>query len=224
VNEYKFAPMTASLLARKGFAAPSLGPNARPPEWESHLPPPWAPRIAGGTTLPKAFDVLSIAPSANDAAPTLKLNGAAMRPVAAHALAAADEEVIQPTADERKQADAVEPQEPSPQDAKPAKRSASVSRQHRSSAAQSTALPAKPPAMDPAPDPAQEQGKARRVMVQVTAGELERLAIAAIKKGKSRHEIVREALDAYFAKLAYDFPAPCQCLMGMKSEAGVDCN
>jgi hypothetical protein len=56
--------------------------------------------------------------------------------------------------------------------------------------------------------------KLRRVMVCITPEELERLDIAAIKKGTKRHEIVRSALDDYFRKLSAEFPHPCACIEG----------
>lgn len=56
--------------------------------------------------------------------------------------------------------------------------------------------------------------KLRRVMVCITPEELERLDIAAIKKGTKRHEIVRSALDDYFRKLSAEFPYPCACMEG----------
>lgn len=56
--------------------------------------------------------------------------------------------------------------------------------------------------------------KLRRVMVSVTPEELERLDIAAIKKGTNRHGIVRGALNDYFHKLSADFPHPCACMEG----------
>jgi hypothetical protein len=56
--------------------------------------------------------------------------------------------------------------------------------------------------------------KLRRIMVSVTQEELERLGIAAIKKGTSRHDIVRGALDDYFRKLSAEFSHPCACMEG----------
>ena len=44
--------------------------------------------------------------------------------------------------------------------------------------------------------------------------ELERLSIAAIKKGANRHDIVRAALNNYFCKLSAEFPQPCSCMEG----------
>jgi hypothetical protein len=54
--------------------------------------------------------------------------------------------------------------------------------------------------------------KPRRIMVSITPGELERLDIAAIKKGTNRHDIVRTALNDYFRKLSAEFPYPCACM------------
>lgn len=56
--------------------------------------------------------------------------------------------------------------------------------------------------------------KLRRFMVSMTQEELERLDIAAIKKGTSRHDIVRSALSDYFRKLSAEFPHPCACMEG----------
>lgn len=59
---------------------------------------------------------------------------------------------------------------------------------------------------------ADDADKPRRIMVTVTADELERLGIAAIKKGLTRHEVVRAALDSYFQKLAAELPQKCNCM------------
>jgi hypothetical protein len=56
--------------------------------------------------------------------------------------------------------------------------------------------------------------KLRRIMVLITKEELERLSIAAIKKGTNRHDIVRAALNDYFRKLSAEFPHPCPCMEG----------
>jgi hypothetical protein len=95
-------------------------------------------------------------------------------------------------------------------------------------AAPSVVAPAMPPPSPPRPalvprdnqpfpsEPRQTDNveKLRRVMVCITPQELERLDIAAIKKGTKRHDIVRSALDDYFRKLAAEFPHPCACLEG----------
>jgi hypothetical protein len=64
------------------------------------------------------------------------------------------------------------------------------------------------------PRPAGTAEKLRRVMVCITPEELERLDIAAIKKGTKRHDIVRSALDDYFRKLSSELPYPCACMAG----------
>lgn len=56
--------------------------------------------------------------------------------------------------------------------------------------------------------------KLRRIVVSVTQEELEALGIAAIKKGTSRHDIVRGALGDYFRKLSAEFLHPCACMEG----------
>ncbi len=71
----------------------------------------------------------------------------------------------------------------------------------------------------PQPDNAE---KLRRIMVCITPAELERLSIAAIKKGTNRHEIVRNALNDYFRKLSAEFPHPCACLEGGVAVAECD--
>lgn len=56
--------------------------------------------------------------------------------------------------------------------------------------------------------------KLRRFMVSMTREELERLDIAAIKRGATRHDIVRSALSDYFRKLSAELPYPCACMEG----------
>ena len=56
--------------------------------------------------------------------------------------------------------------------------------------------------------------KPRRVMISLTPEELERLNIAAIKKGATRHDIVRGALNEYFRRLSAELPRPCACMEG----------
>ena len=52
--------------------------------------------------------------------------------------------------------------------------------------------------------------KLRRIMVSMTREELERLDIAAIKKGTSRHDIVRSALSDYFRSSRRSSRAPAR--------------
>ena len=68
---------------------------------------------------------------------------------------------------------------------------------------------------DPPPFPRDEHPeRPRRIMVSITQDELEKLGIAAIKRGVSRHDIVRGALDEYFRKFAAELPRPCACMEG----------
>jgi hypothetical protein len=66
----------------------------------------------------------------------------------------------------------------------------------------------------PAPRQPDNPEKLRRIMVPITQEELERLCIAAIKKGTKRHDIVREALTDYFRKFSAELPYPCACMEG----------
>ena len=59
--------------------------------------------------------------------------------------------------------------------------------------------------------------KLRRIVVSITQEELERLAIAVIKIGTNRHDIVRAALQDYFRKLSAELPYPCACMEGVRA-------
>jgi hypothetical protein len=52
----------------------------------------------------------------------------------------------------------------------------------------------------------------RRIVVSLTTEEFEKLGIAAVKKDKTRQQIVRGALDAYFHQLAAALPRACNCM------------
>jgi hypothetical protein len=54
----------------------------------------------------------------------------------------------------------------------------------------------------------------KRIMIWIGAEDLERLEIAAIKKGTSRHDIASRAIDVYLRALAQDFPKACGCVSG----------
>ena len=71
-----------------------------------------------------------------------------------------------------------------------------------------------PPELPPFVFEPHNADKLRRIMVSITQEELERLGIAAIKKGINRHDVVRGALDDYFRKLSAEFPQPCACMEG----------
>jgi len=72
-----------------------------------------------------------------------------------------------------------------------------------------------PPKLPPFPsEPRQPDNadKLRRIVFCITHEDLERLCIVAIKKGATRHDIVRGALHDYFRKLSAEFPHPCACM------------
>ena len=136
----KFAPITASLLARKGEAAPSFG-TKRPVAWTSELPALREP-------------VRDIPPSF--------VTGSEFAHV-----------------------------ETTPV-------------QHDVAAPKPTAAPEKP----------------RRVVVSMSPCEFERLGIAAVKKGVSRHDLVRDTVNAYLARLATELNHSCACLQDGSHCAG----
>jgi hypothetical protein len=54
--------------------------------------------------------------------------------------------------------------------------------------------------------------KRHRMSLGLTQEEHERLGIVAVKKGLTRHQLMRDALDHYFGKLASDYKAECACI------------
>ena len=54
----------------------------------------------------------------------------------------------------------------------------------------------------------------KKLFVSLTHAEHERLAIAAVKTGFSRHHLVRDALDFYFEQLLRDMGGDCRCMAG----------
>lgn len=54
--------------------------------------------------------------------------------------------------------------------------------------------------------------KPHRMMVTLSASEFEKLGIAAVKKGVSRHQLLRVALDLYLERLTCEF-SECGCMI-----------
>jgi hypothetical protein len=54
--------------------------------------------------------------------------------------------------------------------------------------------------------------KRHRLSLPLTAQEHERLGIVAVKRGMTRHQLMRHALDDYFARLAREYRNNCACL------------
>jgi hypothetical protein len=76
---------------------------------------------------------------------------------------------------------------------------------------------------EPAADVRQhDHDKPRRLFVALSHGEHERLAIAAAKKDMTQHQIVHQALEAYFEKLALD--TGCRCIAGGDCTSGCGTN
>ena len=60
---------------------------------------------------------------------------------------------------------------------------------------------------------------AKKLFVALTRPEHERLAIAAVKTGLTRHQIVRDALDLYYEQLSRDMGNICACVAGTCGQA-----
>jgi len=56
------------------------------------------------------------------------------------------------------------------------------------------------------------------IVITLTAGEHETLGLIAAKKGVTPHQIVRQALDGYFAWLADEYAHTCRCIASTCSE------
>jgi hypothetical protein len=58
-----------------------------------------------------------------------------------------------------------------------------------------------------------EAGERRhRISLALSAQEHEKLGIVAVKRGMTRHQLMRDALDAYFEKLASEYRSDCACI------------
>lgn len=65
-----------------------------------------------------------------------------------------------------------------------------------------------------------DPGKPKKLFVAMSHGEFERLSIACVKIGLSKHEIVRDALDYYFDQIARDLGRPCACMAAQDACSG----
>jgi hypothetical protein len=54
----------------------------------------------------------------------------------------------------------------------------------------------------------------RKIIIKLSQEEHERLAIAAVKKGVTRNQLVRAALDAYADALLQEYGKACACIAG----------
>ncbi len=78
------------------------------------------------------------------------------------------------------------------------------------------ALAAPPPAEVPPP-----VARPHRLMLTLSALEFEKLGIAAVKKGLTRHQVLRGALDAHLTRLKREYGG-CGC-MALHDACGGDC-
>jgi hypothetical protein len=65
-----------------------------------------------------------------------------------------------------------------------------------------------------------DPSRPKKLFITLSHREHERLAIASVKTGLDRHQLVRDALDAYFEQLSRDMREGCACMSGMTSCSG----
>jgi hypothetical protein len=80
------------------------------------------------------------------------------------------------------------------------------------------------PAAQPEPehdlDAPHDPSRPKKLFIALSHREHERLAIAAVKTGLNRHQLVRDALEAYFEQLSRDMQEGCACMSGAKTCGG----
>lgn len=59
-----------------------------------------------------------------------------------------------------------------------------------------------------------DPSRTKKLFIPLSHAEYERLAIAAVKTGLSRHQLVRDALEMYFEQLSADMGDDCACITG----------
>lgn len=62
------------------------------------------------------------------------------------------------------------------------------------------------------PPPPRPPAKPRRLMVTLSSQEFETLGHMSVKKGATRHQLLRNALDEYMSLLGEEFGGYCQCI------------
>jgi hypothetical protein len=65
-----------------------------------------------------------------------------------------------------------------------------------------------------------DPSRPKKLFIALSHREHERLAIAAVKTGLDRHQLVRDALEAYFEQLSRDMREGCACMSGAKTCSG----
>jgi hypothetical protein len=71
-----------------------------------------------------------------------------------------------------------------------------------------------PPPFDESPVHREHDAHHKKLFVSLSHPEHERLAIAAVKTGLSRHQLIRDALELYFEQLSADMGHDCRCVAG----------
>ena len=64
-------------------------------------------------------------------------------------------------------------------------------------------------------EPAHEHTK--RCALKLTPAEYERLGIIGVKKGLSRHQVLRQAFEKYLAGIQHEYQTECGCLTGCRN-------
>jgi len=62
------------------------------------------------------------------------------------------------------------------------------------------------------PSPPEGSVKPRRLMIALTPSEFETLGHMSVKKGTTRHQLLRDALDEYMALLGEEYGGDCNCI------------
>jgi hypothetical protein len=65
-----------------------------------------------------------------------------------------------------------------------------------------------------------DPSRPKKLFISLSHREHERLAIASVKTGLDRHQLVRDALDAYFEQLSRDLHQGCACMSGLTGCSG----
>ena len=60
----------------------------------------------------------------------------------------------------------------------------------------------------------------RKLFLRLSAQEYERLGIAAVKKGLTRNDILRDAVNSYIAELVREYQDSCGCISGSAARCG----
>lgn len=68
--------------------------------------------------------------------------------------------------------------------------------------------------------PPHDPSRPKKLFIALSHRENERLAIAAVKTGLSRHQLVRDALENYFEQISRDMQEGCACMSGVKNCSG----